>query len=154
MPGHNNCCLWAAALSRHPALRGTAFQESTMKHFIALSLCSLALAWALPGHAQTSPAPEARQAEQGGAADNGATGNDGSAPQSQGADNRSDRTKTSEGGETKPKSGQVGDKSDYSGNEGTDTESTGTGSGHGTATQDADSAKQTQDSGSSGSSGG
>lgn len=126
--------------------------ERIMKHFIALSLCSLTLGMALPALAQVSPAPEASAAgaaSPGNAAGAGVTGNDGSAARSDGADSRSHETRTPDDQETKPQSGAVGDKTDYSGNEGTDTESTGMGTGHGTATQDADSSKQTKDSGSS-----
>jgi len=128
-----------------------------MKQLIALSALTMALTWALPGQAQDSPAPEHSGAgahENRSAAENGVTGNDGSAAGSGGEDNRSDRTSAANPDHAKPDTDQVGDKTDYSGNEGTDTESTGKGTGHGTATKDADSAKQTQGSGTSDSSGG
>lgn len=129
-----------------------------MKNLIALSVFTMALAWSLPGHAQVSPAPEHSKAgahDGRSAAGNGVTGNDGSAADSGGDDNRSDRISAENPDHDKPESGQVGDKTDFSGNEGTDTESTGTtGTGHGTATQDADAAKQTPGSGTSDSSGG
>ena len=128
-----------------------------MKHFITLSLTALALAWAMPGQAQNSqqnsPAPEAASGattHSGDAADTGITGNDGSEPGSDGAGSRSDDTTTPDYEERKPTGRETGDKDDFTGNEGTDTESTGTGTGHGSANKDGDTSKQTRDSGGTG----
>src|SRR5690554_4047287 len=110
-----------------------------MKTPIIFCLCALALAWSIPGHSQVSPAPEAASAvttTSTNAASTGVTGNDGSAPQSDGADSRSDKASTPDYQERKPTGKETGDKDDFSGNEGTDTESTGTGTGHGTAGKD------------------
>lgn len=120
-----------------------------MKTAITFSLCALALAWAAAGHAQVSPAPEAAPADttSSNAASTGVTGNDGSAASSDGADSRSDKTSTPDYQERKPTGRETGDKDDFGGNEGTDTESTGTGTGHGSAGDDAEASEQTRDSG-------
>ncbi|WP_397474294.1 hypothetical protein [Pusillimonas sp.] len=105
-----------------------------MKHFITLSLATLALAWTVPGLAQqVSPAPEAATGSAtlpgSSAATTGITGNDGSGADSDGADSRSDDTSTPDYEERKPTGKETGDKDDFSGNEGTDTESAGTDQG-------------------------
>jgi len=140
-PAGYGICLFS--LPRLLAQRQADSSENTMRHFIAFSLCTMALAWTIPGQAQVSPAPEAGTpgaVSGGSAADTGATGNDGSAAGSDGSDSRSHRTQTSDWDEKKPKDGQIGDKTDFSGNEGADdsTEATnsGRGTGHSSATLD------------------
>lgn len=123
-----------------------------MKHLITLSLCTLAMAWAMAGHAQKSPAPEAAPTgvnEPGNAASSGITGNDGSEPNSDGAGSRSDDMETPDYQERKPTGKETGDTDDFSGNEGAETQSKGTGTGHGATPTDANAAEGTRDSGGS-----